>query len=118
MLKLNIEICGLITNIFLENIDYIRRGNIERLENFREYREYRRRTEEEESEDEEEKQIIIINAEQIFKSDECTICLSSISNVLFCNCGHLCICEECDKTKSLKNCPICKTENTIKRIVD
>ena len=90
------------TEYFLENIDYRRRGNIERLERFRE----------------EEEEPKIINAEQIFKSDECTICLSNPPNVLFCNCGHLCICKECDKTKRLKNCPICKTENTIKRIVD
>ena len=57
----------------------------------------------------------IVNAEQIFKSDECVICLSNPSNVLFCNCGHLCICVECDKTKSLNTCPVCKTETTIKR---
>ena len=58
-----------------------------------------------------------INADKSFKSDECVICLINLPNVLFCNCGHIatCICVECDKTKSLKNCPICKTENTIKR---
>ena len=58
-----------------------------------------------------------INTEQTFKSDECVICLTNPSNVLFCNYGHLCLCVECDKTKRLKNCPICKTENTIKRTV-
>ena len=60
----------------------------------------------------------IINVEQIFKSDECVICLNNPSNVLFCNCGHICICEECEKTRSLKNCPICKIENQIKRIIN
>ena len=75
-------------------------------------------SEEEEEESEEEEEPKIINTEQVFKSDECTVCLSNISNVLFCNCGHLCICVECDKTKSLKNCPICKTESKIKRIID
>ena len=72
----------------------------------------------EELELEEEKEKVepkIINAEQIFKYDECTICLSNPPNVLFCNCGHLCICLECDKTKSLNTCPVCKTETTIKR---
>ena len=59
----------------------------------------------------------IINAEQIFKSDECTICLSNPSNVLFCNCGHLCLCIECNKVKSLNTCPVYKTENTIKRTI-
>ena len=56
-----------------------------------------------------------INADKSFKSDECVICLTNLPNVLFCNCGHIAICVECDKTKSLKNCPICKTKNTIKR---
>ena len=55
-----------------------------------------------------------INADKSFKSDECVICLTNLPNVLFCNCGHIAICVECDKKKSLKNCPICKTENTIK----
>ena len=67
--------------------------------------------EEEESEEEEP----IINKDKSFKSDECVICLTNPSNILFCNCGHIAICVECDKMKSLKNCPIRKTENTIKR---
>ena len=50
-----------------------------------------------------------INAEQTFKEDECVICLTNLPNVLFCNCGHIAICTECDKTKSLENCPVCKT---------
>ena len=62
--------------------------------------------------------VIIINTEQTFKSNECVICISNSPNVLFCNYGHIPICEECDKTKSLTNCPICKTENTIKRIIN
>ena len=56
-----------------------------------------------------------INAKLIFKSEECVICLTNPPNVLFCNCGHLCMCEECDKVKSLNTCPVCKTETTIKR---
>ena len=43
--------------------------------------------------------------------------LTNLPNVLFCNCGHLCLCEECDKMKSLNACPICKTKIMIKRIV-
>ena len=38
--------------------------------------------------------------------------------VLFCNCGHLSLCVECDKVKSLVVCPVCKTENTIKRTIE
>ena len=61
----------------------------------------------------------IINAEKIFKIDECVICLEKQPNVLFCYCGHLCICKECSKTgESLENCPICKTENKNLRIIE
>ena len=73
------------------------------------------REEEEEEEEEEEKQII--NADQTFKSDECVICLINTPNVSFCGCGHLSLCIECDKVKSLNTCPVCKTENTIKRTI-
>ena len=52
----------------------------------------------------------IISAKKIFKEDECVICLTNPLNILFCNCGHLCVCEECSKTgESLEKCPICKT---------
>ena len=61
----------------------------------------------------------IINAEKFFKEDECVICLTNPPNILFCNCGHLCVCEECSKTgESLEKCPICKTENTNLRIIE
>ena len=69
-------------------------------------------------EENDEKEIKQINTEQTFKSVECVICLTNPSNVLFCNCGHLCICIECNKVKSLKDCPMCKTENTIKRTLE
>ena len=67
--------------------------------------------------EEESKEEPIINIEKSFKSDECVICLTNLPNVLFCNCGHLCICEQCGKMKSLNICPVCKTENTIKRTI-
>ena len=61
----------------------------------------------------------IINAKKTFKEDECVICLTNPSNILFCNCRHICVCEECNKTReSLEKCPICKTENTILRIIE
>ena len=59
-----------------------------------------------------------INTVQTFESDECVICLTNPPNVLFCNCGHIAICVECDKVKSLKNCPVCKIETTIKRTLN
>ena len=59
-----------------------------------------------------------INLEKSFKSSECVICLTNPPNVLFCNCGHLCLCVECDEGKSLDVCPVCKNENYIKRMVE
>ena len=59
----------------------------------------------------------ILLTDKTFKSDECVICLTNSPNVLFCNCGHLCLCEECEEVKSLVVCPVCKTENTIKRTI-
>ena len=60
----------------------------------------------------------IINSFQCFKSEECVICLTNPPNVLFCNCGHLCYCSECEKLKNSNLCPICKTENNIIRILE
>ena len=58
-----------------------------------------------------------INTVQTFKSNECVICLTNQRNVLFCNCGHIAICEECDRVKSLETCPVCKTKSTNKRTI-
>ena len=74
--------------------------------------------EEEESEEEENEEEQIINAEQIFKSEECAICLNNSLSVLFCNCGHIPICVECEEVKSSTVCPVCKTENSIKRTIE
>ena len=60
----------------------------------------------------------LINSIQTFKFDECVICLTNQPFILFCNCGHIPICTECYKLKSLSTCPICKTENEIIRILE
>ena len=52
-----------------------------------------------------------------FKSDQCVICLEEKPKVLFCNCGHICICEKCAPHR-YDNCPVCKKENTILRIIE
>ena len=57
----------------------------------------------------------LINALQSFNSNECVICLTNPPNVLFCNCGHLCFCSECERKKISNECPICKTKNNIIR---
>ena len=63
-------------------------------------------------------EVKIINPSKIFKSDECVICLTNQPIILFCNCGHIPICTECYKLKSLSDCPICKTKNEIIRMLE
>ena len=63
-------------------------------------------------------EVKIINPSKIFKSEECIICLTNQPIILFCNCGHIPICTECYKLKSLSACPVCKTENTILRVIE
>ena len=60
----------------------------------------------------------VINLFKIFKSEECIICLKNQPIILFCNCGHIPICTECYKLKSLSACPICKTDNEIIRTLE
>ena len=73
------------------------------------------RNEREREPGQEPEQARIINASQSFNSNECVICLTNPPNVLFCNCGHLCLCSECERKKISNKCPICKTENKIIR---
>ena len=58
-----------------------------------------------------------INDSKTFKSDQCVICLEEEPKVLFCNCGYICICEKC-ASHMYDNCPVCKKENTILRIIE
>ena len=60
----------------------------------------------------------VIKIDKKSKLEQCVICLEEKSNVLFCGCGHVCICNECNKIKKLDVCPICRTENTILRIIE
>ena len=102
---INIKLLTSYRNI---NIDqyYLLRGDIE--------------DEEEEPEEPEyiQNETPIINSSLSFKSNECVICLTNPPNVLFCNCGHLCLCLECERKKNSNKCPICKTENTIIRTLE
>ena len=58
-----------------------------------------------------------INDSKTFKSDQCVICLEEEPKVLFCNCGHICICKKCASYKH-NNCPVCKEKSTILRIIE
>ena len=59
------------------------------------------------------------------REDMCCVCLTKPPNVMFSNCGHLCLCEECnDRLNSNHNfevgnlkCPMCRTKVTQKRII-
>ena len=58
-----------------------------------------------------------INDSRTFKLEQCVICLEKEPKVLFCNCGHICICDECF-VKKFDNCPVCKKENAILRMIE
>ena len=59
------------------------------------------------------------------REDMCCVCLTKPPNVMFSNCGHLCLCEECnDRLNGNHNfeegnlkCPMCRTEVTKQRII-
>ena len=59
------------------------------------------------------------------KENMCCVCLTKPPNVMFSNCGHLCLCEECnDRLNDNHNfeegnlkCPMCRTEVSQKRII-
>ena len=61
----------------------------------------------------------IINAEKIFKENECVICFKKEPKIIFCNCGHQCVCKECWRLLDDRNhiCVICRKRNDIIRII-
>ena len=59
----------------------------------------------------------LINGSRTFKLEQCVICLEKEPKVLFCNCGHFCICGECFVEKP-NNCPVCKEKSTILRVIE
>ena len=61
--------------------------------------------------------LTLVNNYKTFKSEQCVICLEEEPKVLFCNCGHICICEKCILHR-YDNCPVCKKENTILRMIE
>ena len=58
-----------------------------------------------------------INFETTYPSNKCVICSITTPNVLFCNCGHLTICENCYRNYNKKQCVSCRMLNTIVRIL-
>ena len=60
----------------------------------------------------------VINLFKIFKYVECIACMDGKPNILFCNCGHLVLCEECYKISTSSICPVCKMDNEIIRMIE
>ena len=58
-----------------------------------------------------------INSETTYSTNKCVICSITTPNVLFCNCGHLTICENCYRNYNKKQCVSCRMLNTIVRII-
>ena len=43
-----------------------------------------------------------------YKIDQCVICLTDPSNILYNPCLHFCVCSQCDVKGEFKNCPYCR----------
>ena len=56
-----------------------------------------------------------INNIETYKSNECVICLENEPNILFCSCGHIGICEKCNKKYNSNTCFICRKHSNILR---
>ena len=48
--------------------------------------------------------------EKTFKEDQCVICFDRKPNVLFNECNHICVCNKCEETRPLTQCPCCRTK--------
>ena len=48
--------------------------------------------------------------EKTFNHDQCVICLDRKPNVLFIECNHTCVCNECEEAHPSTQCPCCRTK--------
>ena len=55
--------------------------------------------------------------EKTFKFDQCVICLDREPNVLFIECNHICVCNECEKTHPSTQCPYCRVKVSRKLLI-
>ena len=53
----------------------------------------------------------MLNSIKTFNTEVCQICQENQPSILFCVCGHICICGECIKKYESASCPVCKTYN-------
>ena len=47
----------------------------------------------------------------VYREDECVICMENKANILFCDCGHLIVCDECYHELENDKCPKCRKVN-------
>ena len=59
--------------------------------------------------------ISTLKKSKTFKEDTCIICSENNPNILFCNCGHNCVCDECFNKLENNKCPKCREINKIIR---
>ena len=43
-----------------------------------------------------------------FEQDTCVICVTNKPNILYSDCGHMCIYDSCDKAHPINTCPLCR----------
>ena len=53
----------------------------------------------------------MLNSIKTFNTEVCQICNENPASILFCVCGHICVCGECIKKYESSACSICKTYN-------
>ena len=56
-----------------------------------------------------------ISSIRSYKDDSCVICIEAKPDILFCDCGHLCVCEECFLVLNEDKCPKCREYNKVIR---
>ena len=49
-------------------------------------------------------------ARKTITEPECIICFENKPNILYLECLHVCVCNECDRKGKFSKCPICRTK--------
>ena len=62
-----------------------------------------------ESEDESEEDTTPVARRKSFNTGQCVTCLTNKPNILFTDCGHICVCLECEDAKPSVKCPSYRT---------
>ena len=64
------------------------------------------------NEEESDEDEIYIPPTETYREDYCVICLEEEANILYFGCGHIAVCDRCDRSKKTgrKNCDVCRSE--------